>query len=126
MFLGDVQCVYCRCKIIFSGNDISYENQQCASHNQEHQFPGMNIIIKSIHSFNAHLPANPPRHFITNQLRYPNILKSRLTGVTESPKLNQHKNKDDLSREVFKQSHNLQERYLDQQDYKSGKIIFVV
>ena len=120
MFLGDVQCVYCRCKVIFSGNDISYQNQQCASHNQEHQFPGMNIIIKSISSFNTHLPANPLMNFITSQRKYPNILKSRVTGGV-LPKLHRHKNKDDLSREEFKQWHSLQETYLDQQDYKSGK-----
>ena len=45
IFTGDVICVYCGRKIKFSGNNISYQNSKCASHNKEHQFPGMNIVV---------------------------------------------------------------------------------
>ena len=120
MFLGDVQCVYCRCEIIFSGNDISYQNQQCASHNQEHQFPGMNIIINKVHSFNAHLPVKSPPNVITSQLKYPNILRSRVTGGV-SQKSNGHNGKKELSRIELKAAHSSQDRSLYKQDYKTGK-----
>ena len=123
MFLGDVQCVYCRCEIIFSGNNISYQNQQCASHNQEHQFPGMNIIINKNHSLNAHLPLRPPQNVITRQLKYPNILRSRVTGSV-SQKLNAHNGKKKMPTIEFKSAHSSQNGSLHQHDYKTGKNSF--
>ena len=121
MFLGDVQCVYCRSEIIFSGNDISYQNQQCANHNQEHQFPGMNIIINKVHSLNAHLPVQPPQNVITNQLKYTNILRSRVTGSV-SQKSNGHNGKKEIYRVEVKAAHSSQNR--SPQDYNTGKNLF--
>ena len=82
MFLGDVQCVYCGSKINFSGNMISYQNQRCASHNKEHQFPGMNILVndKNIHnSYYRHLPVKTQRNSVSKTFKHPNILRSRKT-----------------------------------------------
>ena len=123
MFWGDVQCVYCRCEIIFSGNNISYQNQQCASHNKEHQFPGMNILINKVHSLNAHLPAKPPQNVIKNQLKYPNILRSRVTGGV-SQKSNGHNGKKERPRKEFKAAYSSQNGSLHQHDYKTGKNSF--
>ena len=95
-------------------------NQKCASHNQEHQFPGMNIMINNIHSFNAHLPVSPARNIITSQQNYPNILRSRVAGGV-SQELHRHKNKKELSIVEFKQVHSARDRSLHQQDYNTGK-----
>ena len=48
LFAGECQCVYCGSKISFMGNTISYQTQSCANHNQEHQFPGMKVVVVSI------------------------------------------------------------------------------
>lgn len=82
MFTGNVVCVYCRCQISFSGNDIYYQNQRCATHNQEHQFPGMNIIINKFNNLNIsnskNLPKSPPSESSSAPFKYPNFIKSRI------------------------------------------------
>ena len=59
LFAGECQCVYCGSKISFMGNTISYQTQTCANHNQEHQFPGMKVVVVSIRNkpqLNDNLP----------------------------------------------------------------------
>ena len=78
MFSGDVQCVYCGCKINFSGNLISYQNQRCANHNQEHQFPGMKIIVNEINnntSYLKNLPLTTQRKSSLKPFKQPKVLK---------------------------------------------------
>ena len=86
MFSGNVICVYCRCQISFSGNNISYQNQRCATHNQEHQFPGMNIMINKINNTNTsnskNLPMSSPLNSSSAPFKYPTSTMSRI--VTNS------------------------------------------
>ena len=82
MFSGNVICVYCRCQISFSGNNISYQNQRCATHNQEHQFPGMNIIINKSNNINItnskNLPMSSPLNSSSAPFKYPTSTKPRI------------------------------------------------
>ena len=90
MFSGDVQCVHCRCTINFSGNVISYQNQLCANHNKEHQFPGMNIIVSKINnnSYFKNIPLTTQRTPSLKPFRHPNILTSmKSTAVASSTNL---------------------------------------
>ena len=87
IFSGDCQCVYCGCKINFSGNNISYQNQQCATHNPEHQFPGMNIIVKnsnynSINNLHLkNLPISTKRKSTTKTFKHPNVFGARSSTI---------------------------------------------
>ena len=45
LFTADVQCVFCGSEIKFFGSTILYENNVCASHNKEHKFPGINVLV---------------------------------------------------------------------------------
>ena len=69
MFTGNVLCVYCRCQISFSGNNISYQNQRCANHNREHQFPGMHITIEEINNNISNLK-NHRNFYGKNNIKY--------------------------------------------------------
>ena len=72
LFTGDVQCVFCGSKIKFLGNIIIYQSQQCSNHNQEHQFPGMNIVVDGAHKTNTcgiHLPGTNQRKSSTKCIK---------------------------------------------------------
>ena len=45
LFTADVQCVFCGSKIKFFGSTVLYQSNVCASHNKEHQFPGINVLV---------------------------------------------------------------------------------
>ena len=97
MFSGDVKCIYCGCKINFSGNVISYQNQRCANHNQEHQFPGMNIIVNDINnnlSYLRNLPLTTQRISSLKSFRYPEVLKRKKSTVGASTNLRNYTMKD--------------------------------
>ena len=98
MFSGDCQCVYCGCKINFSGNVISYQNQRCANHNQEHQFPGMNIIVNEINNNNnsyfKNLPLTNQRKSSLNPFKHPKILKPRKLTPRTSTNLHNYSMKE--------------------------------
>ena len=98
MFSGDVQCVYCKSKINFSGNVISYQSQICANHNQEHQFPGMQVTIQNINKVNSNIKpfmtnlhvSSSQRRSAFNSFKYPTLLKSR--KQTTAPSTNRIEN----------------------------------
>ena len=98
MFSGDVQCVYCKSKINFSGNVILYQSQICANHNQEHQFPGMQITIQNINKSNTNIKpfltnlhvSSSQRRSAFNSFKYPTLLKSR--KQTTAPSTNRIEN----------------------------------
>ena len=98
MFSGDVQCVYCKSKINFSGNVILYQSQICANHNQEHQFPGMQVTIKNINKINTNIKplltnlhvSSSQRRSAFNSFKYPTLLKSR--KQTTAPSTNRIEN----------------------------------
>ena len=47
LFRADVICVLCGSNIKFFGATVLYQNKTCASHNKEHQFPGINITVRN-------------------------------------------------------------------------------
>ena len=47
LFRADVKCVLCGSDIKFFGATILYQHQTCASHNKEHQFPGINVTVSN-------------------------------------------------------------------------------
>ena len=84
LFTGDVQCVYCGYKIKFSGNIILYQSHQCANHNQEHQFPGMNIVVDEGNNNNTyftHLPATTQRSSVSRIFKRPTILRPKTSAA---------------------------------------------
>ena len=86
MFTGNVLCVYCRCQISFSGNKISYQNQRCANHNREHQFPGMHITIEEINndiSNLKNLPVSSKQNSASTPFKHPSTTNS---AITTNPK----------------------------------------
>ena len=87
MFTGNVLCVYCRCQISFTGNKISYQNQRCANHNREHQFPGMHITIEEINnniSNLKNLPVSSKQNSASTPFKYPSTTNS---ATTTNPKI---------------------------------------
>ena len=98
MFSGDVQCVYCKSKINFSGNVISYQSQICANHNQEHQFPGMQVTIQNFSKSNTNIKpflsnlhvSSSQRRSAFSSFKYPTLLKSR--KQTTAPSTNRIEN----------------------------------
>ena len=105
MFSGDVQCVYCKSKINFSGNVISYQSQICANHNQEHQFPGMQVTIQNINKINTNIKpfltnlhvSSSQRRSAFNSFKYPTLSKSRKqTTATSTNKFEHNKLKGNI------------------------------
>ena len=47
LFRADVICVFCGSNIKFFGATVLYQDKTCASHNKEHQFPGINITVSN-------------------------------------------------------------------------------
>ena len=98
MFSGDVQCVYCKSKINFSGNVISYQSQICANHNQEHQFPGMQVTVQNINKIDTNIKpflgnlhvSSSQRRSAFSSFKYPALLKSR--KQTTAPSTNRIEN----------------------------------
>ena len=98
MFSGDVQCVYCKSKINFSGNVISYQSQICANHNQEHQFPGMQVTIQNINKINTNIKpfltnlhvSSSQRRSAFNSFKYPTLSKSRKQTTAPSTNKFEH------------------------------------
>ena len=91
MFSGNVICVYCRCQINFSANNISYQNQRCASHNQEHQFPGMNIIVNESNNNQMsnfkNLPVSSKPNSIPTPFKHPNPARTRTNNNPKTTNL---------------------------------------
>lgn len=129
LFTGDVQCVFCGSKIKFLGNIIIYQSQQCSNHNQEHQFPGMNIVVDGAHKTNTcgiHLPGTNQRKSSAHTYKHPIILRSRKV-VSKPPEPAQFNGVIDNTVYAYAQNHNTSREKPNLEDEGSGenKSIFV-
>ena len=121
MFSGDVRCVYCGLKITFLGNNITYQNQRCANHNQEHQFPGMNIFINKFDIISKRLL--PAVSTTTTQINNPSALPFK---TSDKPLHNhvQHRQINRKEQIVMKPNQNLPIAASFTQGHNQGNIRF--
>ena len=59
LFRADVECVLCGSLIKFFGATVLYQDSQCAKHNKEQQFPGINVIINKDKTSNSFTSLKP-------------------------------------------------------------------